>query len=130
MYLPVIESALRNVSYSSAGAAGIWQFMPATAERYGLLVNDSIDERLDFEKSTEAAIVYLQDLYERFGNRTLVAAAYNRGENGLQRDMARQDVDNFYDLWLNEETSRYIFRILATKEIMENRFQYFPVEVL
>jgi len=129
-YLPVAESALRNVAYSHAWAAGIRQFMPATAEHYGLIVNDEVDERLYFEKATDAAISYLLDLYDRFGDWTLVAAAYNRWENGLQRDMDRQEVDNYYDLWLNEETSRYIFRIIAIKEIMEHKTDYFSEDIL
>jgi len=129
-YLVIAESALRNTAQSSAWAWGLWQFMPTTAERYGLTVNSLIDERLDTKKSTKAAIAYLQDLYEDFGNWTLVAAAYNRWENGLQRDMERQKWENYYDLSLNEETARYVFRILALKQIIENQEQYFSAEVL
>jgi len=129
-YLAVAESALRNVAVSTAGAAGIRQFMPATARRYGLVVNDSVDERFDFEKSTNAAMRYLRDLYGMFGNWTLVAAAYNRGENGLQRDLDRQFVDNYYDALLNNETARYVYRIVALKNIMENRYDYVARSIL
>jgi len=120
-YLAIAESALRNVAVSTAGAAGIWQFMPDTARRYGLQVDDYIDERLDFAKSTDAAMRYLQDLHTIFGNWTLVAAAYNRWENGLQRDLAWQFVTSYHDALLNSETARYVYRILALKEVLENR---------
>ncbi|HRI36309.1 MAG TPA: lytic transglycosylase domain-containing protein [bacterium] len=120
-YLAIAESALKNDAVSSASAAGIWQFIPDTARRYGLIVNDRIDERFNFEKSTDAAIAYLLDLYERFHDWTLVAAAYNRGENGLERDIAAQATSSYYDLYLNEETSRYVFRILAIKYVLENK---------
>lgn len=129
-YLAIAESSLRNVAVSAAGAAGIWQFMPDTARRYGLQVDDYIDERLDFAKSTDAAMRYLQDLHTIFGNWTLTAAAYNRGENGLQRDLAWQFVDNYHDALLNSETARYVYRILALKEVLENRSTYVDPTVL
>jgi membrane-bound lytic murein transglycosylase D len=129
-YLAIAESSLRNSAISSAGAAGIWQFMPDTARRYGLLIDEYVDERMDFEKSTAAAMEYLQDLYDLFGNWTMVAAAYNRGENGLQRDLSWQGVDQYYDAWLNSETSRYVYRILALKEVLENREKYFDSALL
>jgi membrane-bound lytic murein transglycosylase D len=122
-YLPIAESALRDDVVSSAWAGGIWQFMPDTARRYDLIVDDQVDERYHFEKSTDAAISYLSDLYEIFWDWALVAAAYNRWENGLRRDMASQNVDNYYDLYLNEETSRYVFRILAIKYVMHSYFE-------
>ena len=122
-YLPIAESALRDDVVSSAWAGGIWQFMPDTGRRYGLIVNDQVDERYHFEKSTDAAIDYLTDLYEIFDDWALVAAAYNRWENGLRRDMQSQDVDNYYDLYLNEETSRYVFRIMAIKYVMQSYFE-------
>lgn len=121
---------MRNVAVSTAGAAGIWQFMPDTARRYGLVVDDYIDERLDFAKSTDAAMRYLVDLHDIFGNWTLAAAGYNRGENGLQRDLAWQFVDNYHDALLNNETARYVYRILALKEILENRTSYVDPAVL
>lgn len=122
-YLPIAESALRDDVVSHAGAAGIWQFIPETARRYGLQVDEDIDERYNFEKATEAAIEYFKDLYAIFWNWTLVAAAYNRWENGLQRDMGSQKIDNYYDLYLNDETSRYVFRILAIKYLMQSYFE-------
>ena len=130
VYLAIAESALRNTAVSTAGAAGIWQFMPDTARRYGLIVDEFVDERLHFVKATDAAIRYLEDLYAIFGNWTLVAAAYNRWENGLQRDLARQNVDTYHDALLNNETARYVYRIVALKEILENRYEYFDQEVL
>lgn len=122
-YLPIAESALRDDVVSSAGAWWIWQFMPDTGRRYGLIVDEYVDERYHFEKSTDAAIEYLTDLYNIFEDWALVAAAYNRWENWLQRDMVSQNVDNYYDLYLNEETSRYVFRILAIKYVMHSYFE-------
>lgn len=119
-YLAIAESALRNDVVSHAGAAGIWQFIPETAIRYGLRVDEYVDERYNFEKSTVAAAEYFQDLHKKFSNWTLVAAAYNRGENWLLRDMKSQKVDSYYDLYLNDETSRYVFRILAIKYLLES----------
>lgn len=129
-YIPVIESALRENVSSSAGAAGIRQFMPWTAQKYGLIVNSGVDERFDVAKSTAAAITHLTNLYKKFGNRTLVAAAYNRGENGLQASIDNQFSNNYYDLRLNNETSRYVFRILAMKHVRENRYRFFDRDTL
>lgn len=123
LYLPIAESALRNDVVSSAGAAGIWQFMPETAKSYGLRVDEYVDERYNFEKSTDAAMNYLSKLYEDFWDWALVAAAYNRWENGLRRDMQGQGIDNYYDLYLNEETSRYVFRITAIKYVMKSYYE-------
>lgn len=117
-YLPIAESALRNDVISNVGAAWIWQFMPETAREYGLIVNEEIDERYNFEKATNAAITYLKYLHKIFGDRTLVAAAYNRWQNGIKNALADQNVDNYYDLYLNEETSRYVFRILSIKYVV------------
>jgi len=124
-YIPIIESALRDNVVSSAGAAGLRQLMPGTAQKYGLIVNDTVDERYDVAKSTAAAILYLQDLSKQFNKRTLVAAAYNRGENGLQKSLESQYTDDFYDLRLNNETSRYVFRLLAMKYVRENKYVFF-----
>ena len=129
-YIPVIESALRESIYSSAGAAGIRQFMPGTAQRYGLTINEFIDERMDVNKSTAAAIRYFQELSSQFSNRTLAAAAYNRGENGLQKSLGTQFTNNFYDLWINSETSRYIFRLLTHKYIREHKYDFFDAKRL
>ena len=131
-YLCVAESALSNAT-SPAGAKGFWQFMPATAQEYHLEVSSTVDERYNIVKATEAACVYFKKAYAKFGNWTLVAAAYNRGSAGIERQLTAQGVTDYYDLYLNDETSRYIFRILALKEILENAEKYnyvFPKDVL
>lgn len=122
-YLAVIESSLVN-AVSPAGARGVWQFMPATAKEKGMEVSDEVDERYHLEKSTEAACKYLLVAKEKFGSWTLAAASYNGGMGGISKKMEEQDVDNYYDLLLTEETSRYVFRILALKEIMKNSDKY------
>lgn len=122
-YLAVIESSLVN-AVSPAGARGVWQFMPATAKEKGMEVNDEVDERYHLEKSTEAACKYLISAKEKFGTWTLAAASYNGGMNGIAKRLEEQQVDNYYDLLLTEETSRYVFRILALKEIMTNSNKY------
>lgn len=121
-YLPIAESALREDVVSPAGAAGIWQFMPETAERFWLIVNESVDERYHLKKSTDAAIEYLTLLHNKFDNWTLAAAAYNRWENGIARALENQNVETYHDLSLNEETSRYVFRITAIKYLIESYF--------
>jgi hypothetical protein len=118
-YLAIAESGLQNV-VSPAGAAGFWQLMSATAKGYGLEVNDQVDERYNLIKSTEAACKYLIEAHDRFGNWTLAAASYNMGMAGVDRQLERQKVNDYYDLLLNSETSRYVFRILAMKEIFSN----------
>lgn len=118
-YLAVIESGLVNV-VSPAGARGVWQFMPATAKEKGMEVNDIVDERYNLQKSTEAACKYLLDAKSKFGSWTLAAASYNGGVTGVNKQIEMQKVSNYYDLLLTEETSRYVFRILALKEIMKN----------
>lgn len=122
-YLAVAESGLQNVT-SPAGAKGIWQFMDYTAIPYGLEINSEVDERFHLEKSTEIACLYLKEAYEIFGNWTLAAASYNRGKAGIQRDLKKQRVDNYYDLHLNQETARYVFRIIALKSLMESPKSY------
>lgn len=122
-YLAVIESSLTN-AVSSAGARGVWQFMPQTAKEKGLEVSETVDERYHLVKSTEAACRYLIAAKEKFGSWTMAAASYNGGINGLQAQIDFQGVNNYYDLLLNEETSRYVFRILALKEIMKNPAKY------
>jgi len=122
-YLAVIESRLEN-AVSPAGARGVWQFMPATAKEYGLEVNEIIDERYHLEKATEAACKYLLDAKKRFGSWTMAAASYNGGMAGMTRQMDRQKATDYYDLLFVEETSRYVFRILALKEIMRNPEKY------
>ena len=122
-YLAVIESGLVN-AVSSAGARGVWQFMPETAKEKGMEVNDVVDERYHLEKSTEAACRYLLVAKEKFGSWTLAAASYNGGMNGINKRIEEQKVNNYYDLALTEETSRYVFRILALKEIMRQPAKY------
>ncbi|WP_291110185.1 lytic transglycosylase domain-containing protein [Flavobacterium sp. UBA6195] len=122
-YLAVIESSLVN-AVSPAGARGVWQFMPETAKEKGMEVSDEVDERYHLEKSTEAACKYLLKAKEKFGSWTLAAASYNGGMNGISKKMEEQQVENYYDLLLTEETSRYVFRILALKEIMSHANKY------
>jgi hypothetical protein len=122
-YLAVVESNLDNV-VSPAGATGFWQFMKETAIKYGLEVNDQVDERYHIEKSTQAACEYLLEAYNKFGNWTLAAASYNAGMNGIKKWSGIQRSKNFYNLLLNTETSRFIFRIAAIKTIFENPENY------
>lgn len=122
-YLAVIESGLVN-AVSPAGARGVWQFMPDTAKEKGMEVNDIVDERYHLEKSTEAACKYLLSAKDKFGSWTLAAASYNGGMSGITKKIDEQKVTNYYDLGLTEETSRYVFRILALKEIMRNPSLY------
>lgn len=122
-YLCVIESGLTNAT-SPAKAQGFWQFIPSTGANYGLIVNDEIDMRNNLTASTEAACKYIRSLYNKFHSWTAAAAAYNCGENGLARRISKQSTDNYYDLWLNSETSRYVYRILAMKLIMQNPQKY------
>lgn len=122
-YLSVIESGLENV-VSPAGAAGFWQILKGTGREYGLEVNTAIDERYNLEKATAVACKYLQDAYDNFGSWTMAAASYNMGQNGAKRSIKHQYSNNYYNLYLNSETSRYIFRIIAIKEIMENPNKY------
>jgi len=122
-YLCVTESTLENV-VSPAGATGFWQFMKDAGEKYGLEINDEVDERYHVEKSTQAACAYLQDAYETYGTWTMAAASYNMGTNGVDDQLERQKTDNYYNLVLNFETSRYIARIVAIKYIMQNLKAY------
>lgn len=122
-YLAVAESNLRNV-VSSAKATGFWQFRKLAAKEMGLEVNDQVDERYHVEKATRAACKYLKQLHRRFGNWTNAAAAYNVGPTNLSRIMSSQGEENFYNLNLGEETSRYVFRLIAMKEILSNPNNY------
>ena len=122
-YLAVIESGLQNVS-SPAGAKGFWQFMRSTAKEFDLEVNANVDERFNLVLATQAAARYLKQARDEFGSWTLAAASYNAGRAGIRRDLTRQGVSNYYDLLLNEETSRYVFRILAVKRLLEEPQQY------
>ena len=122
-YLALIESGLDNV-VSPAGAAGFWQILKGTAREYGLEVNSDIDERYNLEKSTQVACDYLNDAYDKFGNWTMAAASYNMGKNGARKRITEQGTNNYYNLHLNSETGRYVFRIIAVKDIMKNPKKY------
>ncbi len=122
-YLAVIESGLTNAT-STAGAKGFWQFMPTTAKEYGMEVNENVDERYHVEKATEMACRYLKNAKEKLGSWSLAAAAYNSGNKNITDRMAQQKVDNYYNLLLQDETARYVPRIVAVKEIMQNPEKY------
>jgi membrane-bound lytic murein transglycosylase D len=122
-YLAIIESGLMNVK-SPRGAVGFWQIMEETGKELGLEVNEEVDERYDPIKSTEAACKFLLKANDRFQNWTNTAASYNMGMTGLRKVINEQKADSYYDLLLNEETSRYLFRILALKMIMESPEKY------
>ena len=122
-YLTVAESGLSHV-VSPAGARGFWQLLESTAKDYGLEVTDEVDDRYNLEEATEAACGYLNDSYAIYKNWTMVAATYNAGRKGIDNQIERQGEANYYDLLLNEETARYVYRILAIKLVLENPEQY------
>ena len=122
-YLAVAESGLLDVP-SPVGASGLWHFMKATGREYGLEVNANVDERYHVRKSTQAACEYLNKWKKRFGTWTLTAAAYNAGPAGILKYMGLQKVNDYYDLLLGQETGRYVFRILAIKEILSHPGNY------
>ena len=122
-YVAVIESGLANV-VSPAGATGFWQLTEDAAEKYGLEVNSQVDERYDVEKSTEAACKYFLDAYAEFKTWTMAAAAYNFGTNGIEKQIAKQKTYNYYNMVFGDETSRYIARIIAVKEILSYPRKY------
>lgn len=119
LYLACIESYLNPTARSAAGAAGIWQFMPATAKQYGLEVNDNVDERYHLEKATDAACRYLKSSLRRYGRWEDVMAAYNAGDGRITKELESQMAQTAFDLHLVDETSRYPFRVMAMKTIME-----------
>lgn len=123
-YVAVIESALMPLAVSPAKASGIWQFMARTAKEYGLEVSGEVDERYHIEKATRAAAAYFKNSFDKFGSWTMAAAAYNAGDKGVREEAERQDASNYYDLLLNPETGRYVYRILAVKEILNNPAKY------
>lgn len=122
-YLAIAESGFENKT-SSSGASGFWQFLKSSAREYGLEVNSNVDERYNLEKATKVAADYLKKSKDRFGSWTLAAAAYNAGNYRIARNLERQQVNDYYDLLLNSETSRYVFRIVALKEILSNPKKY------
>lgn len=123
-YLCMAESGLNPEARSGAGAGGLWQLMPAYAKSAGLLVGDEVDERYHIEKSTEAACRYLIDAKRRLGSWTLAAAAFNAGVAGVSRRLEKQGVESYYDLFLPNETLRYVFRVLSFKLLMSNPAAY------
>ncbi|WP_347838497.1 lytic transglycosylase domain-containing protein [uncultured Draconibacterium sp.] len=129
-YLAVAESGLNPRAVSPARAVGFWQLMEGTAKDYGLEINSEVDERYHIEKATHVACEYLKDAYKKFGNWTMVAAAYNRGMNGINRQMDRQMEEDYYDLLITTETARYVYRIVALKLILENpeRYNFYVAE--
>jgi membrane-bound lytic murein transglycosylase D len=122
-YLAMIESALENI-VSPAGATGIWQFMKITGQDNGLVINTEIDERYDLIKSTVASCKFLKTTKAKYNSWTLAAASYNMGSDGISSIIAKQKVNNYYDLFLNKETQRYIYRILAMKIIYQSPVMY------
>lgn len=130
-YIVAIESNFEESARSYRDAVGFWQLLEGTGEQYGLEINGEVDERYDPIKSTEAACKYLQDAYDKFGSWTSVAASYNVGMRGLERRLEEQQVESYFDVLLNDETSRYMFRVLAAKAILEDPAAYgfnIPVE--
>lgn len=123
-YLMVIESSLNTVARSPAGAAGLWQFMPATGREFGLEVNDNVDERYHIEKATVAACKYFKQAYAKYGDWITVSAAYNAGQARISSQLEKQLASHAMDLWLVEETSRYMFRLLAAKEVLSHPQRY------
>lgn len=119
-YLAIIESNLNTQAKSPAGAAGMWQFMQTTGRQYGLEVNNNIDERYHIEKATIAACKYLKEAYEKYGDWLSVAASYNGGQARITSELSKQQAEKATDLWLVEETSRYMFRLLAAKQVFSN----------
>ncbi len=122
-YLAVIESGLTN-AVSPVGATGFWQFMKETGIQYGLEVNAEVDERYNVERSTEAACRYLKEARAKYGSWALAAASYNLGPAGVEKQTGRQHSTDYFSLQLPEETSRYVFRMLAMKEILSDPERY------
>ena len=123
-YVTITESSLRPSAVSSSGAAGIWQFIPSTGEKYGMRKNKSLDERFDFSKATEGALAYLKSLYEEFNSWALAMAAYNAGENRIRKEIDLQGMANYYYLYLPSETERYVYRIAVAKIILSDPERY------
>lgn len=119
-YLMAIESSLNTLARSPSGAVGLWQIMPATGQELGLEVNDNVDERYNIEKATQAACKYFKQAYAKYGDWMSVSAAYNAGQGRISSQLDKQLADHAMDLWLVEETSRYMFRLLAAKEVFNN----------
>ena len=123
-YLAVIESSLDPRVKSPARAVGMWQLLEGTAKEFGLTITPTVDERCDVAKSTEAACRYLNSAYKKYGDWAAVAAAYNGGMGRISGELTKQDAESSFDLWLVEETTRYVYRIMAIKQIFENPAKY------
>ena len=123
-YLAIAESALLPHAGSQKGAIGFWQFIPGTGRKYGLIIDEHIDERRNFYASTAAAMKYLNELYKKFNSWTLVAAAFNMGDKGLMTEILEQGTDDYYELYLPLETQRYIFRVISAKLIFSDPAKY------
>ena len=122
-YLALVESGMAG-GVSPKGAAGIWQFMPGTARSYGLKVNGRVDERYNLRKSTVAACKYIKEMYKGLESWTLVAAAYNVGDGRLRKQITNQNQDNYYKMKLNQETGRYVYKVISMKQIVEHPKRY------
>ena len=123
-YVTITESSLRPSAVSSSGAAGLWQFIPSTGERYGMRKSKGFDERFDFLKATEGALGYLKSLYGEFNSWALAMAAYNAGENRIRKEIDLQKVGNYYYLYLPAETERYVYKIAVAKIILSDPERY------
>lgn len=123
-YLAVIESNLDPRISSPARAVGMWQFLEATGKQYGLTVTPTVDERCHVEKATTAACKYLKDAYAKYGDWAIVASSYNAGMGRISGELQKQYADHSFDLWLVEETRRYVFRIMAIKQVFESPYKY------
>lgn len=123
-YVTIAESSLRPQAVSSSGAAGVWQFIPSTGEKYGMRRNKTLDERFDFFKATDGALIYLKNLYEEFGSWTLAMAAYNAGENRIRKEIELQKTKDYFYLDLPMETERYIYKIAVAKIILSDPGKY------
>jgi hypothetical protein len=124
IYLVITESYLNPRAISKANAAGMWQFMKETGKKEGLYINEYVDERYNIKKATKSALIHLKKLHEQFGDWFIVMAAYNAGSGRLKEAIENQNTKDFFELYLPEETERYIFRIIAIKEIVSNREKY------
>lgn len=124
LYLACAESTLNPRAYSSAKAAGFWQFLASTGQQYGLEVNDEVDERYNIEKATAAACKYLKQAYRKYGDWPTAMASYNAGQGRISSELESQNVDSSFDLYLVDETSRYVFRIMAIKAVLEHPSDY------
>lgn len=123
-YLACVESYLNPRAYSPAKAAGIWQFIPSAAKQYGLEVNDEVDQRYDVALATQAACRYLKQAHAKYGNWESAMASYNGGQGRISSELERQKASTFFDLWLADETMRYVYRIMAMKAVIQNPCAY------